>query len=70
MRPGFLTNEPGTGVIATGENLGPIAKETHSVTREDVARVLVDSLAHDSTIEKTFEMIGGETPIADALAAL
>ena len=69
VRPGFLTNEPGTGAIATGDDLGPLAKETHTVTREDVARVLVDCLALDNTIEKTFEMIGGETPIADALAA-
>ena len=70
VRPGFLTNESGTGAIAAGDDLGPVAKETHSVTREDVARVLVDCLALDNTIEKTFEMIGGETPIADALKAL
>ena len=70
VRPGFLTNEPGTGAIATGADLGPIAKATHSVTREDVARVLVDCLARDNTVEKTFEMIEGPTPIADALAAL
>ena len=70
VRPGFLTNEPGTGAITTGDDLGPIAKETHSVTREDVARVIVDCLALDNTIEKTFEMIGGETPIADALKAI
>ena len=70
VRPGFLTNEPGTGAIATGDDLGPVAKATHSVTREDVARVLVDCLNLDNTIEKTFEIIGGETPIADALKAL
>ena len=70
VRPGFLTNEPGSGAIETGENLGPIAKETHSVTREDVARVLVDCLALDNTARKTFEMIEGETPVADALKAL
>ena len=70
VRPGFLTNEPGTGAIATGADLGPLAKETHAVTREDVARVLVDCLARDNTIEKTFEMIAGETPVADALKAL
>ena len=70
VRPGFLTNEPGTGAIATGDDLGPLAKETHSVTREDVAQVLVDCLARDNTVEKTFEMIEGPTPIADALAAL
>jgi len=70
VRPGFLTNEPGSGAIATGDDLGPIAKETHSVSRENVARVLVDCLALDNTIEKTFEMIDGETPIADALKAL
>ena len=70
VRPGFLTNEPGTGAIATGSDLGPIAKATHPVTREDVAHVLVDCLARDNTVEKTFEMIQGPTPIADALAAL
>ena len=70
VRPGFLTNGAGTGAIATGEDLGAIANETHSVTREDVARVLVDCLALDSTIRKTFEMIEGKTPIADALKAL
>ena len=70
VRPGFLTNEPGSGAIATGDDLGPIAKETHSVSRENVARVLVDCLALDNTIAKTFEMIDGETPIADALKAL
>ena len=70
VRPGFLTNEPGSGAIATGEDLGPIAKESHSVSRENVARVLVDCLALDNTVEKTFEMIDGDTPVADALAAL
>ena len=70
VRPGFLTNEPGTGAIATGADLGPIAKATHSVTREDLAQVLVDCLARDNTIEKTFEMIEGPTPVAHALAAL
>ena len=70
VRPGFLTNETGTGAIATGDDLGPIAKETHSVSRENVARVLVDCLAADNTIAKTFEMIDGETPIADALKVL
>ena len=70
VRPGFLTNEPGSGAIATGDDLGSLAKETHSVSRENVARVLVDCLAHDNTIERTFEMIDGETPLADALAAL
>ena len=70
VRPGFLTNEPGTGAIATGSDLGPLAKATHSVTREDLAQVLVDCLARDNTIEKTFEMIAGPTPIADALAAI
>ena len=70
VRPGFLTNEPGTGAIATGADLGPLAKATHSVSRENVARVLVDCLGLDNTVEKTFETIDGPTPITDALAAL
>ncbi|MDE0000675.1 MAG: hypothetical protein OXQ89_23280, partial [Rhodospirillaceae bacterium] len=60
----------GTGAIATGDDLGPIAKDTHSVSRENVARVLVDCLAADNTIAKTFEMIDGGTSVADALKAL
>ena len=70
VRPGFLTREPGTTAITTGDDLGAIAKGTHSVSREDVARVLVTCLARDNTIEKSFEMIAGETPIDEALAAL
>ncbi len=70
VRPGFLTTEPGTAAITTGDDLGAIAKDTHSVSREDVARVLVDCLTRDNTIEKSFEMIAGETPIDEALAAL
>ncbi len=70
VRPGFLTNEPGSGAIAIGDDLGPIAKETHAVSRENVARVLVECVRMDNTIEKCFEMIDGEIPIADALDTL
>ena len=40
------------------------------VPREDVARVLAASLGDPNTIRKTFVVVGGETPVDEAVAAL
>lgn len=40
------------------------------MTRDDVAATLAAALAEPATIGKTFEELNGETPIAEALAAL
>ena len=40
------------------------------VAREDVARVLAASLGDPGTIGKTFVVVGGETPVDEAVAAL
>jgi uncharacterized protein YbjT (DUF2867 family) len=40
------------------------------VPREDVARVLAASLGNDATVGKTFVVVAGETPVAEAVAAL
>ena len=63
VRPGLLTDEPGTGRVT-------IAAETGrgSIPREDVAAVLVAVLDAPDTAGHTFELIGGDTPIADAVA--
>jgi uncharacterized protein YbjT (DUF2867 family) len=40
------------------------------VPREDVARVIAAALGDAETIGKTFVVVGGETPVDQALAEL
>jgi hypothetical protein len=63
--PGHLTNDPGTGRVAIADDTGH-----GSIPREDVAAVLLAVLDAPGTGGQTFEVISGDTPIADAIAAL
>jgi uncharacterized protein YbjT (DUF2867 family) len=66
VRPGGLTNDEGTGQVTLTHDMtvrGPIP-------RDDVAAVLAACLGDDSTIEKVFVAVSGETSIEDALAEL
>jgi uncharacterized protein YbjT (DUF2867 family) len=65
VRPGALTNDPGTGRVAIGEQL-----PRGEIPRDDVAAVLAATLEHPETIRRRFVVVGGETPIDEALAAL
>ena len=64
VRPGHLTNDPGTGLVM-------IARETGhgNIPREDVAAVLLAVLDTPGTAGQTFEVISGDTPIKDAVAS-
>lgn len=62
VRPGGLTDDPGTGKVEIAEKT-----ERGKVPRADVAAVFVACLDTPSTIGKSFDLIGGDTPIADAL---
>ncbi|MEH1099855.1 SDR family oxidoreductase [Micromonospora sp. CPCC 205561] len=64
LRPGRLTDDPPTGRITLDRHTPPGA-----VTRTDVARVLVSLLYEPRTAGLTLELVGGETPIADAVGA-
>jgi nucleoside-diphosphate-sugar epimerase len=66
VRPGGLTDDPGTGKVDLGDGPGGAG----SVTRDDVALVLAEALTADNTIGKAFDLLNGETPVAEALAAL
>jgi uncharacterized protein YbjT (DUF2867 family) len=65
VRPGHLTNDPGTGMVT-------IAHETGhgNIPREDGAAVLLAVLDTPSTAGQTFEVISGDTPIKDAVASI
>jgi uncharacterized protein YbjT (DUF2867 family) len=65
VRPGSLTNDAGTGRVRLGESL-----PSGRVTRDDVAAVLVAVLDSPSTIGRTVDLIGGDTPVAEAVAAV
>jgi uncharacterized protein YbjT (DUF2867 family) len=64
VRPGRLTDGPGTGQVTLGHGL-----ELADVPRDDVAAVLAEML-HAGTSNDVVELVGGQTPIAEAVAAL
>jgi uncharacterized protein YbjT (DUF2867 family) len=66
VRPGRLTDDPGTGLVRVGPSLGGLRE----ITRDDVAAVLAGCLDEPRTVRATFELLQGDTPIAEALAAL
>jgi uncharacterized protein YbjT (DUF2867 family) len=66
VRPGGLTDAPGGGRVALAERLGRFGQ----VPREDVALVLLECLGADSSIRKTFEVLEGDVPVHEAIAAL
>ncbi|HEY6780465.1 MAG TPA: SDR family oxidoreductase [Thermoleophilaceae bacterium] len=65
VRPGGLTDDPGTGRVTVAEQL-----DYGQVTRDDVAAVLVAVLDTPSTVGKAFVLLNGETPIDEAVRSL
>jgi len=63
VRPGHLTDGAGTGKIQLKEKL----KIQGSISRADVAKTLVETLADDVKQKQIFEILSGEVPIAKAL---
>jgi uncharacterized protein YbjT (DUF2867 family) len=66
VRPGRLTGDPGTGRVEIAETI----EGGGSVSRDDVAAVLAECLGADNTIGKGFDLLGGETPIPEAVGSL
>lgn len=64
LRPGLLTDDPGTGTVTLAEHVGGGV-----VTRDDVAAVLVVLLDHPETAGRVYELVGGDTPVDKALDA-
>ena len=64
VRPGRLTDDPGTGRVSMGPAL-----ERGGIPRADVAAVLLEVLEHPETAGLQFDVIAGQDPIPRALAA-
>ncbi|MFE1172063.1 NAD(P)H-binding protein [Streptomyces sp. NPDC058773] len=65
LRPGRLTNDPGTDLVALADATG-----RSEVTRDDVAAVLAELLDEPGTIGRTLELIGGDVPVKEAVRAV
>ena len=65
VRPGGLTNDPGTGRVQLGEDL-----DSGRVPRDDVAAVIAAVLSADNTIGKSFDLLSGDVGVEEAVQAL
>ncbi len=65
VRPGGLTDDDPTGQVTAAEHV-----TRAQISRADVAAVVAAALDEPKTIHRQFEVVAGQTPIAEALAAL
>ena len=64
LRPGRLTNDEGTGEVALGEDIG-----RGEIPRADVAAVVVAVLDDPTSIGRQWNLVGGQTPVDEAVAS-
>jgi len=62
IRPGRLTDDPATGLVSLGPDVSG-----GDVTRADVAAVLAAVLDDPGSIGKQWNLVNGDTPVAEAL---
>ena len=62
VRPGALTNDPGTGKVLLDDKTG-----YGRISRDDVALVLAGLCSNPASIGRTLELIAGDTPVDEAL---
>lgn len=65
IHPGMLTNDPAIGKIDLGSQV-----EARSIPREDVAKVILETLENNATIGKEFEIVTGKTDISSAVQSV
>jgi uncharacterized protein YbjT (DUF2867 family) len=71
VRPGRLTSDDGAGDDGAGKvDIAPDPDSGGSISRDDVAAVMVACLDEESTVRTSFDLLTGATPIAEALANL
>lgn len=63
--PGSLTNNASTGKVEVASVL-----KHKQISREDVSSAMITSLENDQTIGKVFDLVGGVSPIEEALRSL
>lgn len=64
LRPGRLTDDPGTGLVALGEDV-----RRAEIPRADVAAVVAAVLDDERTHGRQWNLVGGNVPVGDAITA-
>lgn len=64
LRPGGLTDDPGTGLVALGRDV-----QREEISRADVAAVIAAVLDDDASIGQQWNVVGGQVPVVEAVAA-
>lgn len=62
LKPGRLTDDPGTGMVTLGRGLPP-----GEIPRLDVASTLAHLLENPQTAGLTLDLVSGETPVHEAI---
>lgn len=65
VHPGILSDDAETGNVKVAETL-----EVAKITRADVSEVLKTVIENDNTVGKEFQVVNGDTAIADAIGRL
>ena len=65
IRPGRLTDEPATGLVALGSHV-----ERGDIPRADVAAVLAAIIDDAATVSRQWNLVSGTTPVAAAVRAI
>jgi uncharacterized protein YbjT (DUF2867 family) len=64
VKPGRLTDDVPTGLIQVGR------LDRGAITRGDVAHAVAEALEADNTISKSFDVLNGDVPVAEAISKL
>jgi uncharacterized protein YbjT (DUF2867 family) len=64
IRPGRLTDDPGTGRVDLGEDV-----ERSDVPRADVAAVVAATIDQEHSIGKQWNLVSGDVPVDEAVAS-
>ena len=65
VRPGRLTDQQPSGLVTAATEV-----RRDEIARADVAAMLAELITTGAAVRKQFELIGGATPIAEAVAGL
>ncbi len=68
FRPGLLTHEAGNGSVKAAESLEDYGDRKTS--RDNLATAVVEALNKRNTHKKVIEIVDGNTPVRDAIAAI
>jgi uncharacterized protein YbjT (DUF2867 family) len=65
VRPGTLTDDAPTGAVSVAARF-----DEGTISRADVAALIVSAITEGTAVKRQFEVVSGEVPISDALTTI